>query len=136
MLSEDSKASSQFIKKAISGEDIVLKSEGNQFFSYTYVLDAVSAILSVMIEGKSGEAYNVASQEFNVHLREFAAVCAEYAGTSVVFDIPSEIERMGYSVATSAIMDGSKLHHLGWKPLFLFDDAIRTTLNQMKQLDY
>lgn len=133
MLSEDSKASSQFIKKAIAGENIVLKSKGNQFFSYTYVLDAVSAILFVMIKGKSGEAYNVASKEFNIHLRDFAAVCAEYAGTSVVFDLPLETERMGYSVATFAIMDGLKLQDLGWEPNFSFKESVRKTLYQSLQ---
>ena len=62
MLMEDSKASSQFIKKALAKEDIVLKSKGEQLFSYTYVIDAVSAILTVMLRGKKGEAYNVASK--------------------------------------------------------------------------
>ena len=45
MLLSDSKASSQFILNAVNGEDIILKSEGNQYFSYIYVGDAVSAIL-------------------------------------------------------------------------------------------
>lgn len=135
MLMEDSKASSQFIKKAIAGEDIILKSEGNQFFSYTYVLDAISAILCIIGGGCCGEAYNVASKEFNVYLRSFASACAKYAGTNVVFDIPSEIERKGYSVAAYAIMDGTKLNDIGWKPLFSFKDAIRMTLSLMSQGD-
>ena len=42
MLMSDTKAISQFIRKGIAGEDIVLKSEGTQYYSYTYVADAVS----------------------------------------------------------------------------------------------
>ena len=45
MLMSDTKALSQFILKGVAGEDIVLKSEGTQEFSYSYVGDAVSAIL-------------------------------------------------------------------------------------------
>ena len=51
MLMTDSKASSQFIKKALAHEDIILKSEGNQLFSYTYITDAVRAMLHVLIYG-------------------------------------------------------------------------------------
>ena len=42
MLMSDTKAISQFIKKGIAGEDIVLKSEGKQLYTYTYAADAVS----------------------------------------------------------------------------------------------
>ena len=128
MLMEDSKASSQFIKKALAKEDIVLKSKGDQFFSYTYVLDAVSAILTILRNGSCGEAYNVASEEFNVYLRDFASACAEFAGTSVVFDLPPESERKGYSIATTAVLDGSKLKDLGWAPIYPFYDSLRRSL--------
>ena len=42
MLKTDTKAISQFIKKAVDGENIVLKSAGTQYYSYTYVADAVA----------------------------------------------------------------------------------------------
>ena len=128
MLMEDSKASSQFIKKALAKENIILKSKGNQFFSYTYVLDAVSAIFAIIQNGSKEEAYNVASEQFNVFLRDFASVCAECAGTDVVFDLPSESESKGYSIATTAVMDGFKLQNCGWKPIHSFKESIRRTL--------
>ena len=39
MEKDDSKVMSQFFRKAIMGEDIVLKSKGGQLFSYTYISD-------------------------------------------------------------------------------------------------
>ena len=39
MLMSDSKASSQFLLKALNDEDIVLKSKGEQLYSYTYAAD-------------------------------------------------------------------------------------------------
>ena len=89
MLMSDTKASSQFIIKALQGEDIVLKSKGEQFFSYTYVADAVAAMLYVMVHGETGIAYNIANDKCNVHLKEFAAECATWAGKTVVFDLHS-----------------------------------------------
>ena len=128
MLPEDTKASSQFILKAIAGEDIVLKSKGEQYFSYTYVADAVSAILTVLLEGQQGDAYNVASTNYNIHLKDFASASADYACSSVVFDLPSEKEKKGYSIASTAVMDGSKLQCLGWKPLYPFHEALHRTI--------
>ncbi len=45
MQADDSKALAQFIRDAVNSRDIVLKSEGKQLYSYTYVADAVSALL-------------------------------------------------------------------------------------------
>ena len=47
----DTKAVSQFIKRGVAGEDIILKSEGTQYFSYTYMSDAVSGLLWVLLTG-------------------------------------------------------------------------------------
>ena len=132
MLMNDSKASSQFILKALAGEDIVLKSKGEQFFSYTYVADAVRAMLQVMIKGEDGVAYNIASEKCNVHLKDFARSCAEWAGKRVVFDLPSEAESKGFSVAMKAILDNRKLKAIGWSSLYDFDHSIKRTLNILR----
>lgn len=132
MLRSDTKASSQFILKALAGDDIVLKSEGNQFFSYIYVAEAVRALLCILLRGADCEAYNVSSENTNVHLRDFAKQCAHWAGTQVVFDLPSETERKGYSIAVNAILDNTKLKGLGWTPVYTFADSIGRTLSMMK----
>lgn len=132
MLKSDTKASSQFILKALAGEDIVLKSEGTQFFSYTYTTDAVAAMLHIMLAGASGVAYNVANPACDVHLRDFAALCADTAGTKVVFDLPEESERCGYSIATRAILAPNRILDLGWTPRYDMREAIRRTIEILK----
>ena len=128
MLMSDTKASSQFILKALNGEDIVLKSKGEQFFSYTYVADVVKAMLFILLHGEMGEAYNISNKECNVKLKDFAGACARWAGKDVVFDLPSETEQKGYSVAMHAILDNTRLQSIGSQPLFPFNEAIRRTL--------
>ena len=132
MLESDSKASSQFIKKVIAGEDIVLKSEGNQFFSYTYVADAVAAMLHVMIHGKVGNTYNISNEKCNVRLKDFARICAEYAGKDVVFDLPTDVESKGYSVAMNAVLDNTKLKTTGFAPMYEFSDAVNRTIEILR----
>ncbi|MBR6827602.1 MAG: NAD-dependent epimerase/dehydratase family protein [Prevotella sp.] len=124
MLMDDSKASSQFIRKAISGEDIVLKSEGNQFFSYTYVTDAVMGLLAVLLRGEVGVAYNVSSEKTNIRLKDFAQACADCCGRKVVFDLPSETESKGYSVATRSVLSNERIKGIGFSPCYEMKDAI------------
>ena len=125
---DDTTALSQFIKKAINKEDIVLKSAGTQYYSYTYVTDAVSALLYCLLCGKSGEAYNISDKESDIHLRDLAAILAEIAGTKVVFDIPDATEQAGYSKATTAVMDSTKIRKLGWKAMVPIREGLRKTV--------
>ena len=132
MLMSDTKASSQFILKAIAGEDIVLKSDGMQFFSYTYVADAVIGLLTVLLNGENAVAYNVSSEKTNVHLRDFAQLCAQCCGKNVIFDLPSEAERKGYSVATQAILSNERIKSIGFIPQYEMADAVERTVSILK----
>ncbi len=132
MLMSDSKASSQFIKKAVEGDDIVLKSEGNQYFSYTYVADAVRGLLTVLLSGEYGIPYNVSSPKTDVHLRDFAQMCAEYNGKDVVFDLPTQAEAKGYSVATQAILSNERIKNIGFIGRYEMHDAVKRTIKILR----
>ena len=132
MLQSDSKAISQFIKKGVAGEDIILKSEGTQFYSYSYVSDAVSGILYCLFYGKCGEAYNIADKASDITLRDLAKIIADEAGTKVVFELPEETERAGYSKATKAVLDSSKLQSLGWKAFYKIQSGLVRTVSVLK----
>lgn len=133
MLMSDTKASSQFILKALAGENIVMKSKGEQFFSYTYVADVIRAMLFILIHGESGKAYNLSNKACDVKLKDFASACALWAAKEVVFDLPSETEQKGYSIAVKAILDNTKLLSIGYQPKYSFEEAILRTLNILKK---
>lgn len=132
MLESDSKASSQFIKKALANEDIILKSRGEQFFSYTYATDAVAAMLYVMLHGECGQSYNIGNEKCNVHLRDFAQICAQINNKDVVYDLPSEMEQKGFSLAMNAVLDNSKLKSLGFIPKYEMKNAVNRTVEILK----
>lgn len=133
MLETDTKALSQFIKKSVHRENIVLKSEGTQEFSYSYVGDAVFAILKILVDGKSGEAYNVASLGSDIMLKDLAKILADYAGTEVIFELPDAVESAGYSKATKATLDISKLRALDWKPKFDITRGLHHTVDILRE---
>ena len=125
----DTKALTQFLKNGLNQENIVLKSAGTQYYSYTYAADAVTGLLTVLLKGESGEAYNVADQSCDIQLRDLAKMIADIAGTQVIFDLPNETEAAGFSKATKARLDGSKLKGLGWEPRYSLKDAVRKTMS-------
>lgn len=135
MLGDDSKAISQFIKKALAGEDIVLKSEGEQYYSYQYVADSVSGMLTILLSGAKNEAYNIAAENSDIRLKDLATMIAELGGTKVIKEIPDEIEASGYSKATKARLNGEKLQDLGWRPQYDIRRGLERTINVLKQIN-
>lgn len=135
MLLSDSKAISQFIRKGVTGEDIVLKSEGKQYYSYTYVADAVTGLLTVLLRGDCGEAYNIADEASDIMLKDLAMIVAETVGRRVVYDLPDEIELAGYSTATKARLDSGKLQVLGWKAKYNIRTGLVRTVNILKEVN-
>lgn len=131
---DDSKALAQFIKKAISSEDIILKSTGQQYYSYIHVIDAVKAIFCIMDRGKPGEAYNVSSKMSNIKLIDLANKLARISGTKVAFSRPDKIEKQGYSSVTKAVLNNKKLKSLGWKETYDIDSGLRMTVQILRSL--
>lgn len=133
MLANDTKAISQFIRKGVAGENIVLKSAGTQYYSYTYVTDAVSGLLTVLLKGQNGEAYNIADESGDIRLKDLAAIIANYVGKEVVFELPDDVEKSGYSTATKARLDGKKIKALGWRPKYDMKNGIQKTISILRE---
>lgn len=133
LLPSDTKALSQFIHKALAGEDVALKSEGTQRYSYLHVADAASGLLHVLLKGEDGEAYNLADPGSDTTLRDLARLVADAGGVDLVFDLPDATEAAGYSKATFALMDGSKARELlGWRTRLSLSNGIAETVEIMR----
>ena len=112
-------AVAQFLRNAVNGQDIVLKSSGKQIRTWLYVADAVSGILHIILNGKSGEFYNVAGS--TASLKSFAETLAKIA------DINVKCENVSGADADNSVLSSEKLHKLGWQQLFPIHDALKAT---------
>lgn len=128
----DTKALSQFINNVLEDKDIVLKSEGNQYYSYTYVGDVVSALVLLLEKGVQGEAYNISDSKSDIHLKDLATLIANCGNKKVVFDLPNEIEKKGFSKATKAIISAAKINELGFKAITPIQEGITKTIEILK----
>ena len=134
VLPSDTKAISQFFNNALHGENIVLKSDGSQHYSYQYVSDSVSGLLTVLLKGGSGDAYNIAAESGDITLCNLATLIAGYVGCRVVFELPGLVEAAGFSKATKARLDGAKLMSLGWWPYYCIASGVARNLSILRNL--
>lgn len=128
---DDTKVLSQFINNALKGENIVLKSKGEQYFSYVYVADAVSALFTLMLYGESGNAYNISDNNSNIKLKDLAKFIASKSGVKVIFDVPEETEKKGFSTADMTKLNTDKIESLGWKPKTDIKTGVLRVLNRL-----
>ena len=134
LLPSDSKALSQFIRNAVRGEDIVLKSKGDQMFSYTYVADAVTGLLCVLTGGKDGQAYNISEPDYDISLREMADLIAKECGKSVRFELPGEDEAVGFSRVMKARLSNNRIRSIGWSAGYSLQKGLPRTIQIIKDL--
>lgn len=131
---ESTKADVQFLKKAAAGQNIVMKSKGEQYRSYCYLSDAVTGILYILLKGKNNDVYNVSNLHSNVTIRQFAETLAETAGVSVDFELPEDSEKQGYSPMKEEILDAGKLQILGYQPKVSLQEAFHRILKIKKEI--
>ena len=113
--SNDNRVFAQFARSVIRGTDIVLHTKGESAKPYCYTTDTVSAILYILLKGKSGESYNVANPETYTSIREMAEFVIEKFNPSVKIII-DEKNNMGYAPITKLNLSTKKIMSLGWTP--------------------
>ena len=129
---EDNRVYAQFIRNVLRSEDIVLKSTGEQFRSWCYVVDAVSAIIHILLRGECGEAYNVADANSNISIRELAETIASIGGRKVVFELPDDDEKRGFNPVSKSIFSTEKLESLGWKAQTSISQGFEHIIEEMR----
>lgn len=128
----DSRASAQFTWNVIDGRDIVMKSAGTQMRSYCYTLDCASAILTVLLNGKDRNAYNISNRASVVSIRDVAEAFAKYAGRKIVFQNPSDAEAKSYNMMNNSSLNAEKLESLGWKGVFDLNAGVKSTITALR----
>ncbi len=125
---QDNRVYAQFIRNVLRGENIVMKSTGEQFRSWCYVVDCVSALLHILLKGECGEAYNIADANSNISIRELAETIAEIGGGRVVIDVPDADEKRGFNPVTKSVFSTEKLKRLGWNARVSICDGLKHTI--------
>ena len=124
----------QFAKSAINGTDIVLHTKGLSEGNYCYTRDCITGLLTILLKGENGEAYNIVNPKSHTTIANMAAMVAEKIANNkikVIYDIP-ETNTFGYAADTKMKLNSDKLQSLGWNPQIDLEESYRKMIVQMK----
>ena len=128
----DSRVFCEFVKNAVCGEDIVMKSEGLARRPFCYITDAVEAFFRILFSGVYGEAFNMCNNDGYCSIHELACLLAGlYPEKNMrVVRVEREPSSVYYedSNAFEQRIDCSKLQALGWSPRVPLKDGFRRTV--------
>lgn len=133
---QDGRVFAEFARCAMEKRNIVLHTAGNTLRTYCYTSDAVSALLTILVKGEAGNAYNVTNKDTAVTIREMAqCVCDTFkeSGITVEFDMPKDLASFGYNPEMVIRMDTKKLEELGWKAEVPLEEMFKRMIHSMQQ---
>ena len=116
---DDPRVFAEFARCAVEKRDIFLQTKGETKRSYLYTEDAVEAILTVLVRGEAGEAYNAANEETYCTIREMAETVAKEFGegrVQVRNETRESEKTRAYAPVLHMNLDTEKLRKLGWQP--------------------
>jgi len=124
----------EFIRKAVSGTDIVMNNSNLARRDNIYIKDAVNALLLLCSNGKTAESYNISSDgdlDNFMAVDEMAQVIA-----NVVNKISGSTVKVSYLApktdgrSPGILLDNSKMKDLGWKIQTSIECGIEETVKE------
>lgn len=131
---DDGRAFAEFINDVIEDRDIVLRSDGSAARTYTYVADAIGALLLAFTKGKE-HYYNIANLDNLITIRDLAHLIAglDPKGKVKVTYANEQEQKLKYLPFSLGIMNVDRIMNLGWHPQVGLEDAFRYTLESFLQ---
>ena len=131
----DGRVQADFLKNILNNENIVLKSDGSSIRTYTYISDAIEAILLVLLKSKD-IVYNISDEKSETSIRELAETLVNLVPEKkleLIFDIPKE-EQKGCAAFKMGILSSEKIRNeLAWKPRYSISEGFNRTINHLKE---
>lgn len=129
----DKRISSDFAYKAANGEKLEMKSAGLQKRSYCYSVDCAIQILTVMLKGENGQAYNIGHDDMT-SIRKMAEIYAQTGNVELSMAEPTETELKAFNPMQNSSLNNQKVKMLGYRDTFTVDEGLRHTVKILKEI--
>jgi dTDP-glucose 4,6-dehydratase len=124
------------ILNAISGKDLPVYGDGKQIRDWLYVNDHVEALMTVALNGKVGETYNIGGNNEVENIEVVKAICNildelcpnNLNGLKSFSDLITFVDDRPGHDARYAIDSSKIISHLDWKPKESFDSGLKKTI--------
>lgn len=130
----DKRALPDFARNVLSGEDIVLLSDGSPTRTFCYVADAIVGYFKVLLLGKNGESYNIGLDKPEISIRQLAEDVIrtarelfDYKG-NLGFKISEDREYLTDNPNRRCPVIDKAREHLGYHPSIQLEDGLKRSL--------
>lgn len=130
----DQRVFAEFARYAMNKQDIILQTAGTSKRCYLYTADAVTAILTVLLYGKAGEAYNAANEKTYCSIVEMAQMVAEKIGDNkvkVIVRVDGKHEQK-FPPPHNLNLGVKKLQSLGWQDFVSLQEMYERMIGGME----
>lgn len=129
----DGRVFAQFARSVINHEDIVLHTKGETKRKYLYTQDAVYGILTLLLKGTDGEAYNIANPDSFISIYEMALLASslDNTGKTKVMVETEDIDKYGYAPTLIMNLSTDKIERLGFKANVSLKEAFKRMIKSM-----
>ncbi len=127
----DGRVYADFVADVINGRDIEMKSDGLAQRAFCYLKDATIAFFKVLLNGASGQAYNVGNPEAEISIIELAETLVGLSNNAIKINRIKRVNSDQYlkSPIPRNTPNVNKLKTLGWKPETTIVDGFRRTID-------
>lgn len=126
---KDGHVYSDFVSKIIQRENLFVR-DGAAVRPFCYVSDAVTAFFKILLEGESGEIYNMVNKEETLSVYELAVKLVKDAFPERRLE--AECEKKNVTMERT-IVNIDKLMALGWKPETDVVEGFRRTVKSFEE---
>lgn len=115
----DGRIQADLVSDVVNGRDLILKSSGRATRSFCYITDACLGIFTVLLNGKSGESYNLGNERAELSVSALAKILCDLfpeKKLKVKYEKREKGDKYLKSKYQKIKPNTDKIRALGWKP--------------------
>lgn len=130
----DGRVQADFLKNVINNEDIIMKSDGSQVRTYTYIADAVNGLFKVLLSG-SKLVYNI-SDDMKISIKELAHVLVSLSDNSKLVMQIDDTNKKGNASFKNGILSNQRIkEELNWFPKYSVKEGFARTIEYLRDVN-
>lgn len=132
-INSDGRIMSDLIENVVKNNDIILKSDGTAVRAFCYIVDAITALFYITVDGKENQVYNISNETEEITVKDLAYKIKEISkneNIKVKFNIENDNRK--YVSFKRVRLSTKKIEELGWKPVVTLEKGVEKTIKSFK----
>jgi len=131
MALDDGRVFADFVSDMVNRRNIRMMSEGTHQRAFCYLADSTPALFKILLEGQSGQAYNMGNDQAEISIRDLADVMVGlFPEWGLKVERIGDQHKEGYlrTAIDRACPDTTRLKGLGWSPVVGIKEGFYRTI--------